>query len=487
MHRNRAFVLALGTSVAAAAIPLLVSCLSDPRAEDADVPTPACDSSNYKTLLSSEPTSVEATLRTFVEASLELKAATDEVESQMTDACNALAAELTLPQGQDLKAACKQLADRVDGINTTAPPALAPNAYPAQVRIVPSCHPQPGALEACLATCGATACTPGKCEANARTQKCDGTCKGKCITTGTGVACKGNCIGDIPLTGPLPCAGECTGVCTAPVWTGKCEGACAGSFLGFCAGTCTGLCNNQPINPQAPTDAGPPPGPVENPPNNAPANCQGFCMGKCSSGADGFCNSYPCYFPDAGPTALAPFNGSCTVNAGGACIPAGPTAALCRSADGSGTTTTCNGSCETAIDGTCEGQCEGECQGTASDVVCATPPNCGQNAECSNACAALVALKTPCEESTFEAYALRDPALLAAWRKLGARFSKPVQRIAQLRAAFGSIGQRTYGDFVAIGLKGPFIRSCVAYGNQNASAANDKIQVLTAVNPTARR
>src|SRR5262245_22128368 len=150
MHRNRAIALGLGASVGALGIPLLVSCLSDPREEDPDIATPVCDSTNYKTKLSADPTNAEASLQKFVEASLQLKAATEATENELKDACNALAGELQLPQGADLKAACQQLAKRVDAINAALPAAAAPNAYPAQVRFGTSCDPKPGSLEACL-------------------------------------------------------------------------------------------------------------------------------------------------------------------------------------------------------------------------------------------------------------------------------------------------------------------------------------------------
>jgi hypothetical protein len=285
---------------------------------------------------------------------------------------------------------------------------------------------------------------------------------------------------------PSTCAGECQGVCTGPNWYGHCDGSCAGDFVGRFEGTCTGLCNGQPINvvdAGAPGDGGADgggsagAGTVSAPQDNAPGNCVGVCVGQCSKGAEGLCLHSPCLtFSQSGPPDLAHFTG-------GNCF-SGACGGVCKSAFGNGSPTTCSGKCASKQT-ECKGLCAGPCEGTTVTSVCMGKLNCGQNTECENACEARALLAQQCElPKTLEMYAISDPALLGAWQKHGAKLGKAVAELKILRSAFGFVGSRAYGDFVAIGLRGDLVRACVAKGSENVTAADAKIRAMVAVDPT---
>jgi hypothetical protein len=201
----------------------------------------------------------------------------------------------------------------------------------------------------------------------------------------------------------------------------------------------------------------------------------------CSSKADGFCNGIPCLaFPEAGPPDLAPYDGDCLALCAG----------KCTAGHGTGATDTCNGQCTAAAANVaCDGICIGDCSGTRTDVSCQGTLSCPQqNAECGNACGALAALKTTCADSpTSEVYAVSDAALTAAFRAHAAKFGKAVAQLAVVRKALGFVGDRAYGDFVAIGLKGSLIQKCVTAGNADVKDANDKIASVLAADPTTRK
>lgn len=482
---------------AGSVITLTVSCLSDPRENDSVHVVNSCDLSQ----LSADPHNPQSTLRAYVTATDELLKRATDVEAQMRDACNSIDTELGLPTGGDAQTACKPIAGRVtalakQGAALSEPPPGSP--YWAELRFAPNCAPNPKALTDCVAAC-AGACDASKCDPAKAAGKCDGDCGGSCTTQGTAIACNGLCIGDVPVTGaPTTCDGQCNGVCTGPTWSGQCKGACAGMFIGVCGGTCTGKCDDAPINVTT-SDAGvdgggdagaeaggggggggggPPP--LSPPPTNADGNCKGTCVGQCSSNGDGSCFGAPCLdFSKMGPPGLAPFSG-------GACF-SGLCAGDCVAGNGTGATTTCNGTC-VANKAKCDGVCHGPCTGNRTDAFCEGTLKCGQNSECENACEARAQLATTCDDPKFlEVYGVTDPALRAAFQKYGAKLAKAVSQLELLRTAYGYIGSRAYGDFVAIGLQGDLARACVAHGNDTVAAANTKLTAAIAADPTVRK
>lgn len=461
-------------------------CLSDPREGEEVTVITECDES----LLSSDPTNPQSSLKAYLAATNELNMRAQAVAAELRDACKALDAELGLPTGDTsadlasaLVAACSPILARVEAVSKLDPtlaghPPGSP--YFAELRFPPNCTKQTDALAQCIASCAPGGCDATKCDENAITSKCAGECQGRCITTGQDIPCNGQCIGVTEYQQPATCIGECEGICTsAGNWGGECGGACGARFDGKCAGTCTGTCDGVPINQDQ--DAGPPPAPglPPKPPDNAPGNCPGFCVGACSSGSNGQCRGVPCfnYSPDGGPPPVtpAPYRGYCLGTCGG----------TCRSALGTGTTSPCTGECTEARTD-CQGLCRGKCNGTMTEQTCEVL-RCGQNTECENACQARFRLATQCDLPPFvEAYAVTDPAFVAAWKKHGPAIGKAVMQIKLLREAYGFIGDRAYGDFVALGLTGDLPRACVSKGTANVAAANTLIQALLNANPTER-
>ncbi|WP_394841509.1 hypothetical protein LZC95_31095 [Pendulispora brunnea] len=459
-------------------VSVLASCLKDPREDDAVYVVDACD----RNQLSADPGSPHATLRAFLESGdMLLQRATD-VETEMKDACNAISSDLGLTTGRDVVAACKPIAARVDQLSTIAPLPPPGSAFWGELRFAPNCTVQETAVAECMSTC-AEACDATKCEPDKLVGACDGECAGTCVTTGEKLTCTGDCVGEVPPGGPTTCTGECIGTCTGREWSGECEGGCAARFTGRCAGTCTGKCDGTPINQpdtDAGSDAGAAPAPGSPPPANADGNCAGTCVGVCSKGANGYCAGAQCtdFNAGAGPT-LARFSG-------GTCG-TGLCAGTCRSGLGTGTRTQCSGKC-TAKKAQCDGVCVGECKGTRSSLVCQGRLNCGQNIECENACQARGQLAISCNEpKVMEVYAVSDPALREAWKKHGARLAKAISEVRALRNAHGFIGNRSYGDFVSIGLQGDLVRACVAQGRTNVASADTKISAMVNADPSHRR
>jgi hypothetical protein len=452
--------------------------LKDPRASDPDQPVPDCDPAK----LNAAPSSPESALKAYLEASSELKTQAAAASAALLALCNQVDGELNLQTGQDVVAACKALNQRVAQLNSGPPPPPGYAAF-AEIRYLPDCTTPPDALAQCVATCSAAGCDSSKCDPSSTSGKCDGNCTGTCITTGDNLACNGECAGEIPLpNAPSDCTGECVGSCTGPTWYAQCDGACGSQFFGNCGGTCTGKCNGNDINVTAippPPDGGPP-GPPGPPPKNADGNCQGLCTGMCSSKSNGACDGTPCFnWPAAGPPTPANYTGVCLDRCGG----------KCRAALGSGSATSCSGSCTQRVDkAKCDGVCTGTCDGTRSATTCSGTINCGQNDECSNACGALVALKATCgEPKLVEAYATTDDPLYQAWLKHGPAFGKIVTQLTYLRQALGFIGNRAYGDFVAIGLRGSLIRKCVDLGNASIADAQTNVTNSFTADPTTRK
>lgn len=486
----------LGFTAAAAGASLacgLVSCLSDPRADEPVTVVETCDVA----ALSSDPTSPQATLRAYLDSTQSMVDMANGVEVDLVAACAAIEIELGLKPASDLAGACKSLTARINSVIARAPAQAGLNIVAdwVQIGFAPKCEAPANALESCLSTC-AGPCDSSKCEEGKLAATCDGTCDGTCSTDGAKVACNGKCVGEAPVTAAT-CQGECVGRCLGKSYTGQCEGSCAAAFVGVCGGTCTGACDGTPTNPtmdggtEAGTeagadagevDAGPtaPPGTPPRPPAGNDGNCKGTCTGVCSSKAYGDCKAACATYKDDGATVPAEHSGGICAN--GVCT------GTCRAAKGTGSTTTCNGTCTALAKGACRGVCRGTCDGATSNVRCEGTLNCGQNIECNNACEAAALLATKCEEPTLlQLYSVSDPVLYAAIAKHYGKLGKAITQLSYLRNAFGFIGNRTYADFSRIGLSGDLTRACVAKGRVNVDAADAKIRALLAADATTRK
>jgi hypothetical protein len=91
------------------------------------------------------------------------------------------------------------------------------------------------------------------------------------------------------------------------------------------------------------------------------------------------------------------------------------------------------------------------------------------------------------EPKVIEAYAVTDPAFAAALKKHGAKIGKALSELAPLRAALGFIGDRAYGDFLALGVSGDLARTCVAKGGKDVSDAAALIRASIAADPSVRK
>jgi hypothetical protein len=482
-------------------VSVLVSCFADPREGDSVTVVDKCDTA----ALSTDPTNPHSSLLAYVQATDSLLTRTTAVEAELRDVCNAIDTDLGIPTGTDAIGACKGLSARIEGvIKKEPPPPLGSTSSTdwVELRFPPSCQTPPGTLEGCLSKCSGP-CDTSKCAPGKVAGKCNGTCLGTCSETGDAVPCQGKCVGETGLDGGS-CQGECTGVCGGQAWAGDCTGSCSAGFTGTCTGTCTGACNGVPIGDAgAPSDggaeaeagdpdagvpeAGPPASQFKKPPGGADGNCNGLCVGLCSSGANGDCKA-PCLtFAEAGAPIGKFTNGFC----GASGTPAVCTGS-CRSATGTGSTGSCSGTCTQTNIATCNGICRvadgGGCNGTLENPVCEGTETCNQNAECNNACSALAALAAVCAEpKVIQLYAVSDPALADALVKHGGALGKVVNELAQLRNAFGFIGNRAYGDFSAIGLTGDLVRACVNQGTTSVKAANAKLTSAVTANPTTRK
>lgn len=359
----------------------------------------------------------------------------------------------------------------------------------------------------------------------------------------------------LPNTGPpnfgSTCQGECVGTCGNGLYAGNCEGGCLFGFTGVCGGTCIGKCGEEG-NPVTDTahDAGsdaaiPPPSadggaPQQDPTNayagqdNNPGNCKSICRGTCLSKANGSCygGGYRCATYTKSATyanpydytaALAPFSA-------GQCFSPGTCIGSCRSSQGTGSVVSfgpqaslqavfCKGECTEAMkpapgqlapaSTTCAGTCRqldpklaaanvdagpSPCSVdfTAGTAVCEGRLNCNQNTECSNACEAKAALATTCADPlAIEVYAVTDPALYNALRTNGVKLAKASNKLKSVQQAFAFIGNRTYGDFVALKnsnlafpAEGDLGKRCAEEGLKNTTAAAAILGPIQTADPT---
>ncbi len=181
--------------------------------------------------------SIDGDTKAFVTASVNLVAIARDAESKVLAACEAIDADLGVPDtwsamksdggtsDAETAEACKQAGLKIKGVldsNATAGCALViSRGYcfvdeKAQV----SCESTCTGMTTCMAGDITTLCTPAEL-----TGECDGMCK-------AGAACEGSASAE------AQCKGTCEANCT-----GMCDGnACHGTH---CAGACEGMCDGQ--------------------------------------------------------------------------------------------------------------------------------------------------------------------------------------------------------------------------------------------------
>jgi hypothetical protein len=229
--------------------------------------------------------SVDANVKTFAQASAELKAVAKnikvEVKAACVDICNRLqVADTWSTHGDDdasisndqKTGACDKAAAEIDVImrevKATANFALVvtPAVCTANTEVQASCE------SSCHVD---AACTPGqidvvtRCDPAMLSVQCQGTCNASAVCEGTAevaAQCDGTC--------DATCHGTCAGTCMTEAGTAAADGTtCSGKCKGTCKGTCSGECH---VTAESGISCG------------ATASCRGGCTGtftapKCES------------------------------------------------------------------------------------------------------------------------------------------------------------------------------------------------------------
>ena len=195
----------------------------------------------------------------FLQATLDLNAATVEIADGLTTTCAAIGSDLGIAATEyrpstagELPVAytCRRVSTEVRAIIEAA----LPRGAALDVTIVPPvCRIDVSFAAQCAAQCTAQATVQVPTCMGELVAECTGSCSGSCAGT-----CEAGCTGT--------CSGTCTGTCMGTC-TGQCSAGCSamdstGRCVGTCAGTCTGSCS---------------------------ANCMGSCAGSCSAGCMGSC------------------------------------------------------------------------------------------------------------------------------------------------------------------------------------------------------
>lgn len=225
-----------------------------------------------------------------LKAAASMRELSKDLESELRDSCNGLAADLGASGGHSTaEAACeaarKAMVDVRGQLSASArifvnhTPARCSASMDAMAECTASCQADvaPGEVKVecdggeISGTCGAQ-CS-GRCEVEAGA-KCVGTCEGACTANFKGKCngtCEGKCNGK-NVNGR--CAGTCTGACDL-VAEGACKGECKGSCKikgkAQCEGTCTGQCSVAFEAPQCTGSAKPP---------QATASCESGCQAQ---------------------------------------------------------------------------------------------------------------------------------------------------------------------------------------------------------------
>ena len=215
-------------------------------------------------------------VQAFIDTSNSLITAAREIDSDMLNACKAMAADLGIPAaeldptaanetspGAATDAACRRVNTEIQQIVRSD---LVANARLAIIYTPPVCTIDTGAQLRCEQQCDPKTitvtrleCKPGKFDG-----QCMGSCMGSC-TANCGATCTGSCTGMCTGTCTGNYNGMCAGTCAAQNAGGTCYGMCQGTCTGTCDGTCTGMCN---------------------------ASCQGSCGATCEGSCEGTCSAW---------------------------------------------------------------------------------------------------------------------------------------------------------------------------------------------------
>ncbi len=198
----------------------------------------------------------------FLQATVELDRAVDEMHDTTLAACEAIGRDLGLaqseyvPMGNEPRVAtvCRRV---IQEVRTIVRAGLPTGATLRVVASPPVCRVDVDVAAQCTARCtGQASVMAPRCngtlvmDCNA---SCDAVCSGSCSAGCTG-QCSGTCTGQCTGT----CTGQCEGTCTAMDGTGRCIGQCMGTCRGSCSAGCTGSCTG-----------------------TCSAGCMGTCMGQC--------------------------------------------------------------------------------------------------------------------------------------------------------------------------------------------------------------
>ena len=199
----------------------------------------------------------------FLQATLDLNAATVEIANGLTATCAAIGADLGIAASEYQPSTAGELpvaytCRRVSREVRTILEASLPRGAALDVTLVPPvCQIDVSFAAQCAARCTAQATVEvprcmGELVAEC-TGSCSGSCTGTCEAGCTGV-CSGMCTGTCMGT----CVGQCSAGCSATDATGRCVGTCTGTCNGSCSATCSGSCTG-----------------------SCSAGCQGSCRGQC--------------------------------------------------------------------------------------------------------------------------------------------------------------------------------------------------------------
>ncbi len=255
--------------------PLLVNCGA---VKDLQEATSGCDEINQGPQATAQ-LSIDANVKTFAQASAELKAVAKnikvDVKAACVDICNRLqVADTWSAHGDDDASisndqgtgACDKAAVEIDVIMRE----VKATANFALVVTEPKCTVDTDVQASCESTCHVdAACKPGQIDVVTRcapaelSVQCQGTCNANAVCEGTAeasAACEGTC--------DATCHGSCAGTCMTEAGTAADGATCDGKCKGTCKGTCSGECH---VTAQAGISCG------------GSASCRGGCTGMFSA------------------------------------------------------------------------------------------------------------------------------------------------------------------------------------------------------------
>ncbi|TAK30564.1 MAG: hypothetical protein EPO40_07780 [Myxococcaceae bacterium] len=232
-----------------------------------DLRDPTCSATTFnvegRTFTTFGTTADARKIDAFLQATLDLNAATIEIADGLTTTCAAIGTDLGLAASEYRPATAGELpvaytCRRVSQEVRTIIEAALPRGASLDVTIVPPvCQIDVSFAARCAAQCTATATVEVPRCMGELVAECTGSCSGSCAGTCDG-GCTGVCSGMCTGTCMGTCVGQCSAGCSATDSTGRCVGTCAGTCNGSCSATCTGSCTG-----------------------SCSAGCQGSCRGQC--------------------------------------------------------------------------------------------------------------------------------------------------------------------------------------------------------------